>query len=40
MATAIVNPKTQRSLQEAIVELYLNVKIRSSHEVSPPERWP
>lgn len=34
MATAIIHPRTKKSLQEAIVDLYLNVKVRSGNEVS------
>ena len=36
MASTIINQKTKKSLQDAIVELYLNVKIRSNEEVLPP----
>lgn len=33
MANEIINSKTGQSLKDAIIDLYLNVKVRSSEEV-------
>jgi len=40
MASSIINPKTKQNLQDIIVDLYLNVKIRSNKEIDAltPER--